>query len=167
MKRCCAPCSGNISETEYNELIREALVFLKGSFSEVKRSLTKKMNEASEKMMYEAAAVYRDRIRVLANLWQKQKVVSSPDTEYDVFGIWKDEMYTAAVSYTHLDVYKRQVYGEVSDYISSSAQKLYAVRVNTYGKEYQEDGKLSLIHIYAGIIDPAIFFIDVIQSYSL
>ena len=95
MKRCCAPCSGNISETEYNELIREVLVFLKGSFSEVKRSLTKKMNEASEKMMYEAAAVYRDRIRVLANFWQKQKVVSSPDTEYDVFGIWKDEMYTA------------------------------------------------------------------------
>lgn len=45
------------------------------------------------------------------------------------------------------------VYGEVSDYISSSAQKLYAVRVNTYGKEYQEDGKIRYIPDVKQFID--------------
>lgn len=45
------------------------------------------------------------------------------------------------------------VYGEVSDYISSSAQKLYAVRVNTYGKEYQEDGKMRYIPDVKQFID--------------
>ena len=45
------------------------------------------------------------------------------------------------------------VYGEVSDYISSSAQKLYAVRVNTYGKEHQEDGKIRYIPDVKQFID--------------
>ena len=54
------------------------------------------MNEASEKMMYEAAAVYRDKNPCACEpVAEDRKVVTSPDTEYDVFGIWRDETYTA------------------------------------------------------------------------
>ena len=95
MRRCVAPCSGNLSEEEYREVIKDTLTFLKGSFSDVKRSLTERMMQASDALMFETAAIYRDRIKVLQNLWQKQTVVSAPDTEYDVFGIWKNEAYTA------------------------------------------------------------------------
>ena len=45
------------------------------------------------------------------------------------------------------------VYGEVIDYISSSAQKLYAVRVNTHEREHQEDGKIRYIPDVKQFID--------------
>ena len=97
MGRCIAPCSGKVSEEEYAEMIRDVLSFLRGSFSDVRRSLTERMNEASEKLFFEAAAIYRDRIAALSKLWQKQKVVGAPGTEYDVFGMCEDEV-SAAVS---------------------------------------------------------------------
>jgi 16S rRNA processing protein rimM len=52
-----------------------------------------------------------------------------------------------------VDADEGTVYGEVIDYISSSAQKLYAVRVNTYGKEHQEDGKIRYIPDVKQFID--------------
>ena len=95
--RCIAPCSGKVSEEEYGEMIHDVLTFLRGSFSDVRRSLTERMNEASENLFFESAAIYRDRINALSKLWQKQKVVGAPGTEYDVFGLCEDEA-NAAVS---------------------------------------------------------------------
>ena len=95
--RCIAPCSGKVSEEEYGEVIRDVLAFLRGSFSEVRRSLTERMNKASENLFFETAAIYRDRINALSKLWQRQKVVGAPGTEYDVFGMYEDEA-NAAVS---------------------------------------------------------------------
>lgn len=97
MGRCIAPCSGKVSEEEYGEMIHDVLTFLRGSFSDVRRSLTERMNEASENLFFESAAIYRDRINALSKLWQKQKVVGAPGTEYDVFGLCEDEA-NAAVS---------------------------------------------------------------------
>lgn len=97
MGRCIAPCSGKVSEEEYGEVIRDVLAFLRGSFSEVRRSLTERMNKASENLFFETAAIYRDRINALSKLWQRQKVVGAPGTEYDVFGMYEDEA-NAAVS---------------------------------------------------------------------
>lgn len=78
-------------------MIHDVLTFLRGSFSDVRRSLTERMNEASENLFFESAAIYRDRINALSKLWQKQKVVGAPGTEYDVFGLCEDEA-NAAVS---------------------------------------------------------------------
>ena len=89
MGRCIAPCSGKVSEEEYGEMIHDV--------SDVRRSLTERMNEASENLFFESAAIYRDRINALSKLWQKQKVVGAPGTEYDVFGLCEDEA-NAAVS---------------------------------------------------------------------
>ncbi len=97
MGRCIAPCSGKVSVEEYGEMIHDVLTFLRGSFSDVRRSLTERMNEASENLFFESAAIYRDRINALSKLWQKQKVVGAPGTEYDVFGLCEDEA-NAAVS---------------------------------------------------------------------
>lgn len=85
--QCCAPCSGNVSKEEYKETFGEVLTFLKGSFSETKEELEKKMKFASSNLMFEAAAIYRDRIKVIENLWEKQKVVGAPEDEYDVLAL--------------------------------------------------------------------------------
>jgi excinuclease ABC subunit C len=67
------------------------MAMLRGSFEDVRRSLTEKMEGAAENLEFEAAAVYRDRIESLSKLWQKQKVVASPDTEQDVIALYSDD----------------------------------------------------------------------------
>ncbi len=87
--QCCAPCTGNVSPEEYKEIIRDICAMLRGAITNIKRELTDKMESAAENLEFEAAAVYRDRIESLSKLWQKQKVVASPDTEQDVIGIFR------------------------------------------------------------------------------
>lgn len=88
---CCAPCTGEVSSEEYRALFKEINAFLRGSFKECEDSLKEKMEYASENLMFEAAARYRDRIEALSKLWQKQKVVGPPDTEQDVIALYTDE----------------------------------------------------------------------------
>lgn len=88
---CCAPCTGEVSSEEYRALFKEINAFLRGSFKECEDSLKEKMEYASENLMFEAAARYRDRIEALSKLWQKQKVVGPPDAEQDVIALYTDE----------------------------------------------------------------------------
>ncbi len=89
---CIAPCTGEISSEEYRAIFKEVASFLRGSFSECESSLREKMEFASDNLMFEAAARYRDRIEALSKLWQRQKVVGSPDTEEDVIALYTDEI---------------------------------------------------------------------------
>lgn len=85
--QCCAPCSGQLSEEAYRERFPEVISFLRGNYGEVKKSLTDKMLFASENLLFETAMEYRDRIAALDSLWERQKVVGAPDTEYDVLAL--------------------------------------------------------------------------------
>src|SRR6186997_1283956 len=62
IKRCSAPCTGEISHTDYAELVREAKAFLSGKSQAVKELLAKEMEKASEGLDFERAAIYRDRL---------------------------------------------------------------------------------------------------------
>ena len=97
--QCSAVCAGGISAEEYREGFREILYFLRGNFKEVKASLEEKMRYASENLAFEAAALYRDRIKSLSLLWEKQKIVGAPDDEYDVWGIYTSELSTCLAVY--------------------------------------------------------------------
>lgn len=88
---CVAPCTGNVTSEEYKDIYRQIILFLRGSFSEVKKRLTEKMEYFSEELMFEAAAVYRDRIEELAKVWQRHKIVGSPDSEHDIFALYTDD----------------------------------------------------------------------------
>ncbi|MBQ7828311.1 MAG: excinuclease ABC subunit UvrC, partial [Clostridia bacterium] len=85
--QCCAPCNGQLSEEAYRERFTEVISFLRGNYTEVKKSLTEKMLFASENLLFETAMEYRDRIAALENLWERQKVVGAPDAEYDVLAL--------------------------------------------------------------------------------
>ncbi len=90
--QCSGVCTGKVDKERYAETVKDLLSFLGGSFSEVKQSLTEKMMYASENLLFEMAAQYRDSIRELDTLWQKQKVVGAPDAEYDIIGLYSDEL---------------------------------------------------------------------------
>lgn len=97
--QCCAVCSGKVSVEEYREGFREILSFLRGNFGEVKRSLEEKMRFASENLAFEAAALYRDRIRSLSLLWDKQMIVGAPGDEYDVLALYTHELSSCLAVY--------------------------------------------------------------------
>ncbi len=81
---CIAPCDTETSPEAYREAFMEAVSFLSGKYESILASLTEKMEYASENLAFEAAAAYRDRIRAVKKLEEKQKVVAGPDTERDI-----------------------------------------------------------------------------------
>jgi len=89
--QCVAPCTGRLSSEEYKSIIGDVLAFLRGSFGDVKRSLEEKMSFASENLLFEIAAKHRDSIRELERLWDRQVVVGSPDSDFDIVSSWSDE----------------------------------------------------------------------------
>lgn len=49
------------------------------------------MEYASENLMFEVAALCRDRIHCLSKLWEKQKVIAAPYVEQDIIAVYSDE----------------------------------------------------------------------------
>lgn len=85
--QCDAPCQGNISQEDYQKQIHQVLQFLGGNYEPVVQMLTEKMMQASEAMAYEKAMEYRDLIRSIRQITEKQKVTSSEMEDRDVIGL--------------------------------------------------------------------------------
>ncbi len=84
--RCSAPCGGKVSPEEYRAMIQELLDFLEGKTENIARALTQRMNEAAKKQDYEKAIVYRDKLRALEQMRERQTVVSAKAEDRDVLG---------------------------------------------------------------------------------
>ena len=87
INQCCAPCTGKVSEKEYNEAVTEAVEFLRGGSAESVRELTKRMEEAAEALEFERAARIRDRLTAIKRMADKQKVVAAKVPEQDVIAL--------------------------------------------------------------------------------
>ncbi|MEL6487755.1 MAG: GIY-YIG nuclease family protein, partial [Pseudomonadota bacterium] len=87
IKRCAAPCTGVVNESEYKELVDQAAMFLRGGNREVMANLSKDMEAASEALEFERAARLRDRIRALAVVRASQDVNPEGIEEADVFAL--------------------------------------------------------------------------------
>jgi excinuclease ABC subunit C len=85
IKRCSAPCTGEISIDDYDKLVDEALAFLTGESDEVKRRLHVLMDAASLKQDYERAASFRDRLTALSHIQSRQGINPHTVREADVF----------------------------------------------------------------------------------
>ncbi len=90
IKRCSAPCTGEISLEDYGALVGEALAFLRGESDEVKHRLHALMNEASEGQDYERAASFRDRMTALSHIQSRQGINPHTVKEADVFAAHQD-----------------------------------------------------------------------------
>jgi excinuclease ABC subunit C len=90
IKRCSAPCTGEISLDDYAELVREAKGFLSGRSEAIRADLAKAMEEASGRLDFEAAAAYRDRIGALSHVRSHQGINPQTIDEADVFACHQD-----------------------------------------------------------------------------
>jgi len=93
MGQCKAPCQGAITKEDYNSNINEVLEFLNGNYSSVVKMLQQKMQEASERLEFEAAAEYRDLLVNVKEIVKKQKITNTDFGDRDIiaFARAKDE----------------------------------------------------------------------------
>ncbi|SER49257.1 excinuclease ABC subunit C [Nitrosomonas sp. Nm51] len=84
IKRCSGPCVGKITPSEYREDVQNATLFLQGKQSEMIDSIAHKMQQASDRMEYEQAAVLRDQMQALRKIREKQFVDSGKAMDADI-----------------------------------------------------------------------------------
>ncbi len=85
IKRCSAPCTGEISLEDYNGLVDEATRFLRGESQNVRRHYQRLMEEAAEALEFERAAELRNRLWALAHVTADQAINPEGVEEADVF----------------------------------------------------------------------------------
>ena len=91
MKQCTAPCQGYVTPEEYKKNITELLKFLNGDFQDTIDMLTDKMMAASEEMRFEDAMEYRDLIRSIQKIGERQKITSYGAEDKDIIAVAMDE----------------------------------------------------------------------------
>ena len=90
--RCTAPCVGMVDEATYAEDVRNAELFLLGRDDEVIEKLETRMQHAAETEQFEAAAMFRDQMRALRGVRQRQFVSSdSKARNLDIVAIAMEE----------------------------------------------------------------------------
>ena len=87
INRCAAPCTGEISSSQYHDIINQLIKFLNGKTNEVTNTLTKSMKTASQLMNYEKAAKLRDQIQAIKHVYETQTVISKNKESIDVLGL--------------------------------------------------------------------------------
>ena len=94
IKRCSAPCTGEIDFAAYGELVREANEFLSGRSRAVQEQLAAAMDRASAALDFEHAAVYRDRLAALSAIQSHQGINPRSIEEADVFAVHQEGGYS-------------------------------------------------------------------------
>jgi excinuclease ABC subunit C len=93
IKRCSAPCTGEITLDDYRHLVDEAKAFLSGESRQVRTELAEAMETASGGLDFETAALYRDRLAALSHIQSHQGINPHGVEEADVVAVHQDGGY--------------------------------------------------------------------------
>ena len=137
--RCVSPCDNSITQENYYKIMECATDVLRGNIKEAVNSLEKQMYRFAEGEHFEDAARCRDGIVSLQKLRDGQKVVGSPDDEFDIISVYSDNLSTSiSVFYIRCGIISDSdsfVYGaseiatdEDFEYMSSFITDLYTKR---------------------------------------
>ena len=101
IKKCPAPCIGNINSTDYNSQISEIREILKGKSGELTRAMLKKMKELASQMKFEEAQSIKDKYDTIMEFREKSRVVDTGLDNVDVYNIDQDDD-VVFVNYMHV-----------------------------------------------------------------
>src|SRR4029077_9868382 len=97
IKRCLGPCvSGLTTEERYAEAFRDARLFLEGKRHDLMKSLEQRMAAASEQEFFEQAASYRDLLRTLEDIEERQRIAAAEGDDTDVLAFYAEPPQVAA-----------------------------------------------------------------------
>ncbi len=91
IKLCTAPCIGAITQTDYRQVIDDLCKFLEGRTEPVVLRLSQAMEKAAEELQYEKAAAIRNQLQAIDKVVERQKVVSSDQTDSDVIAMARSD----------------------------------------------------------------------------
>ncbi|HEY8866564.1 MAG TPA: excinuclease ABC subunit UvrC, partial [Solirubrobacteraceae bacterium] len=90
IKRCEAPCVGYVDRDEYRRSIDGVVAFLSGRYREIERGLERQMAEAARAQEFEQAALYRNRLRAVRSLLERQRVANEAVGTVDAIAVAVD-----------------------------------------------------------------------------
>jgi excinuclease ABC subunit C len=91
IKRCQGPCvSGLTTDEQYAEAARDARMFLEGRRHDLMKSLEERMAAAAEQELFEQAAAYRDLLRTLEDIEERQRIAAAQGDDTDVFAYYAE-----------------------------------------------------------------------------
>jgi len=90
IKRCAGPCTGEIGLEDYGKLVDEATAFLRGESQSVRELYQKMMEDAAERLEFEEAARFRNRLWALAHVTSDQAINPEGIEEADVFAAYQE-----------------------------------------------------------------------------
>ena len=91
IRRCAGPCIGAVTQEEYREIVAQVCLFLEGHTERVLADIQRKMEEASQALQFERAAQYRDQMRAIEAVTERQKIVSATLADQDVIAFARDD----------------------------------------------------------------------------
>jgi excinuclease ABC subunit C len=135
IKRCLGPCvSGLTTDERYAEAAHDVRLFLEGRRHDLIKSLEERMMAAAEKELFEQAAAYRDLLRTLEDIEERQRIAAAQGDDTDVLGYYAEPPLVAANLF-HLRggrvVDRREFYWEdvelfdPHEFVSSLLKQLY------------------------------------------
>ena len=90
IKRCSAPCVGYIEANDYKNSVEDAIKFISGKSRDIQKNLSDQMEEASEKLDFEKASIFRDRIKSLNIIQSSQRINEANLVDADVIAAYKE-----------------------------------------------------------------------------
>ena len=90
IKRCSGPCVGYVEKNDYKNSVDDAIKFISGKSREIQKNLSKQMEKASEKLDFEKASIFRDRIKSLNIIQSSQRINEANLVEADVIAAYKE-----------------------------------------------------------------------------
>jgi excinuclease ABC subunit C len=132
---CLAPCIGKSSRAEYDEVIKQLILFLEGKQDKVVKQLEGSMNQAAERMDFERAARLRDQIQAVEAVVEGQRIAARVRGEQDVIAFVgdRDQAYVQVFFIRNSKLIGRESfvlqgtrYEEPSSIMSSFIQQFYA-----------------------------------------
>ena len=95
---CLGPCVAGLTTREaYAEAVADVVLFLEGKNEELEKRLEKKMQATSDEQNFEMAAAYRDALRTIQDVSERQVVQSMKGENIDVFGFFESGQDVAVV----------------------------------------------------------------------
>jgi excinuclease ABC subunit C len=99
--RCLGPCAALVTDERYTEAAKDVRLFLEGRRNDLSRSLKERMERASDEQRYEEAGGYRDLLRTLTEMEERQKIAAAEGDDTDVLA-WYAEPPQVAVNLFHI-----------------------------------------------------------------
>ena len=91
IKRCIAPCTGQVDQAEYDAMVRSVCLFLEGRTETVEKELEERMNQAAAELKFELAARLRDQLKAVRRVAEKQNIVTGSGDQ-DAIGMARSEL---------------------------------------------------------------------------